>query len=329
MALRNHPEISVATRDRVKKLAAELGYRRNPWVASLMSQVRSGRQIQSNEVLAFLTSHDGPDEWKRNDYIMQCFESALSRAENAGFRLQPFWLGQRAEKASAVSKLLWARGVRGALLAPCPVPHLPINVDWQRLAIATIGYSFTHVAVHRAAHHHVNGILTAYRELRARGYNRVGFVSTLQDMVRVQYYYLAGLLASQQLHGGAVIPPLTYASPMEERSFSAWFEEWRPDVVISPSRDAYRWLLKRGLRIPSDVGFACLHAKENRAFPHIAGIDQFTEQIGPAAVDLVVGQLSRNETGLPEFPLSVLLDGSWVDGRTVRRMSAAKADQAV
>ena len=42
-ALRNHPGIPEATRQRVVDAAAALGYRPNPLVAALMAQLHTGR----------------------------------------------------------------------------------------------------------------------------------------------------------------------------------------------------------------------------------------------------------------------------------------------
>ena len=39
---------------------------------------------------------------------------------------------------------------------------------------------------------------------------------------------------------------------------------------------------------------------------------------GRVAVNLVADQLTRNEHGAPEDPLWILIEGQWVDGRSVR-----------
>ena len=44
LALRNDPRLPVATRQRIQSIAEKMGYRRNPVVDSLMTQLRAGRQ---------------------------------------------------------------------------------------------------------------------------------------------------------------------------------------------------------------------------------------------------------------------------------------------
>lgn len=51
-----------------------------------------------------------------------------------------------------------------------------------------------------------------------------------------------------------------------------------------------------------------------------AGVNQHAKVIGAAAVDLVNGQLQRNEFGIPAHPKLVLIKGEWVDGETVRHL---------
>jgi len=50
----------------------------------------------------------------------------------------------------------------------------------------------------------------------------------------------------------------------------------------------------------------------------IAGIDQNYARIGGNAVDVMIGLLQRNERGLPNQPATVLSDGAWINGRSLR-----------
>ncbi|HZP61374.1 MAG TPA: LacI family DNA-binding transcriptional regulator [Opitutaceae bacterium] len=318
LALRGHPRISAGTRRRVQAAAEDLGYRPNALVSALMRQVRSNRRIVSNETVAFLTGGNTPDHWRRHRTIVENFEGAKAQAEALGFKLEPFWLGPRGRDAQAGAKILHTRSIRGAILAPLPVPHESIALDWDHTAVVAVGYSFTQMPLHRAAHHHVNGMLTLYRELRALGYRRIGLAMTTQDMVRVQHYWLAGLLAGQYVFGGLPIVPLTFQDSSEKQKLFEWREANQPDVIASIGWDVYRWLQEKRIRIPSDVAFA--HLGLDGAYGGVAGIDQNSKSIGAAAMDLLVGQLYRNEYYVPKQPKIMLLDGEWVSGRTAPRL---------
>ena len=82
------------------------------------------------------------------------------------------------------------------------MPHAVINLDWEHSAVTTIGYSFDQTPLNRVAHHHVSSMILLYEKLRNLGYRRIGMAMTVEDLVRVKYYWLSGLLTGRALHGG-------------------------------------------------------------------------------------------------------------------------------
>lgn len=316
LALRNHPRVSERMKRRIRALAEKMGYRPNALVAALMSQIRSNRRVVTQEVVAFLTGGPTPDWWREWTSIAHGHAGAHARAEQLGFRLEPFWMGPGGQDARHVAKVLRARAIRGAIMAPLPLPHASrIELDWHRCAVAAIGYSFEQVPLHRAAHHHTKSVMTLYQQLRELGYQRIGLAATVEDLVRVKHFWLAGFLAGRELFGGARLPHVSFTGPAEKRTFFDWMDRHQPDIVIGVARDTYFWLQEAGLRLPEDVAYAHLNLLDLR--PHqVAGIEQNSAAIGAAAMDLLVGQLHHNECGFPATPQCTLIDGRWVPGPT-------------
>ena len=81
------------------------------------------------------------------------------------------------------------------------------------------------------------------------------------------------------------------------------------------------WIRGSGRRIPEDIGVIQLEWRASR--PEIAGMNQHNRVTGEAAVDMVVSQIHNNESGLQEFPRSTMIGATWVDGASVRAVSAA------
>lgn len=79
------------------------------------------------------------------------------------------------------------------------------------------------------------------------------------------------------------------------------------------------------LRVPQDVGVAALYGTEQDR-RNMAGIDGNLEQVGAAAVDLLVQKLQVNERGLPGQLREVLIAGSWQDGPSVDRINKILKD---
>ena len=77
------------------------------------------------------------------------------------------------------------------------------------------------------------------------------------------------------------------------------------------------------LSVPDEIGLAHLDITEKLA--GWSGMKQNSEMIGSAAVDIVVGQLHRNETGIPKSPKCVQIGSTWVEGTTLQEVSADRA----
>ena len=82
-------------------------------------------------------------------------------------------------------------------------------------------------------------------------------------------------------------------------------------------------LLDLGLRVPSDIGLASLGCAE--VGDRFSGVCQLGHKKGAAAMDVLVGLVERNETGLPEQPITTLVEGRWNPGRTLREPARVAA----
>jgi LacI family transcriptional regulator len=76
-ALRNDPRLKSDTCERVQKMASELGYRPNPFVATLMADLQRKRRPSTNSTFAFVTAHPSREGWRRqNPSFVDYFEGA-------------------------------------------------------------------------------------------------------------------------------------------------------------------------------------------------------------------------------------------------------------
>ena len=104
------------------------------------------------------------------------------------------------------------------------------------------------------------------------------------------------------------------------RPFETWYERYKPDSIVCIHEDIKDWLAAIKVRVPQDVGL--IHLDRTPDLTDWAGMNQHNDMVGAAAIDLVVGQLHRNECGIPEFPKCVMIESSWVSGKTVKRKKA-------
>ncbi|RYD66211.1 MAG: LacI family transcriptional regulator, partial [Verrucomicrobiaceae bacterium] len=317
LALRNSPKISPATTQRIRDIAQQLGYRPNPMVAALMTQLRHGREVKRPSTIAYVTAYPTEDGWRRPGPFGAFHEGARKRAEALGYTLEDWWLRRPGMTEQRFCDILDTRNIHGLVIAPLPPGGGELNLTWSRFAAATIGYSVTAPDLHRASNHQYGTITVALQELNRRGYRRIGLALSAETDKRVKHHWSAGMLVyQQQLPAQERVPVLLTDGPFA-RHFAAWFSEHRPDVVLSHEWQVMRILDSLGLRVPEDVGFAHL-ALGDREQHQWAGMDQNSELVGSAAIDLVDAQLRRNERGVPGVPKTVLIPGSWISGPTVR-----------
>ena len=84
LALRNSPKISPATIARIRKVAEELGYRPNPMVSALMTQLRHGRTVKRPTTIAYVTAYPTEDGWRQPGLFTEFHTGAKKRAEAQG-----------------------------------------------------------------------------------------------------------------------------------------------------------------------------------------------------------------------------------------------------
>ncbi len=329
LALRNHPSLPVDTRARIQKLAALHGYKQDPLVSTLMAQLRTSRAKRSVERIAYFTTWDTRDGWRKPGNEHNFFLGASERAAKLGYELEHIWAREPGVTTARLSKILYTRAIRGIILAPFPSPRSHITMEWKHFATAAISYTLVRPLVHRATHGHYNGMFLALRHLRHHGYRRIGFATRLEQSERVASSWLAALLVYQQSISEAqrvpaFLSPVDVHRGLDAKAFAEWYHAHKPDVVVSNLTTPMELLQTMGLRVPEDVGYASLDLI-NKDDPW-SGIDQQAREVGAAAVDQVVTQLQNNEFGLPKYPKTVYLDGLWREGNTLlpHRIAAAR-----
>src|ERR1700677_1612449 len=112
-ALRNDLRLKPETCERVRKVAAELGYRPNPFVATLMADLQRKRQPSASSTFAFVTAHPSRDGWRRqNPSFVDYFEGAQERAATHGYALEAFCLREPGMTAERFTRMLYTRNIR-------------------------------------------------------------------------------------------------------------------------------------------------------------------------------------------------------------------------
>lgn len=317
LALRDSSRVSLETRKQVRKLADQLGYYPNPALAALSRYRHEGKATHFRETLAFVTKWREPQGW-RQQYVYRFFQGAEARAQQVGYRLEPFWLGEYRNRAAATA-VLAARGIRGLLLAPMEQPG-SLQLDWFRFATVAIGTTLISPKVHRVMHDYDTSMRRVLEELARRGYRRAALV-IVPRVDRITEQRASNVFQAITQRTATFREYRIWFPPKEDQvTFSRWVKKERPECVLSFHEHHMDWLEKDGWRIPEEIGFVNLHIKSE--FKPWSGIDYGAMEIGASAVDRIDTLLQRNTLGLPERVTSTLLSGHWLPGKTVQSLKS-------
>jgi LacI family transcriptional regulator len=313
--LRNVPGHKAATRKKILKAAEELGYTSHPIMSAVMSSVRFKKTAQFSPVIAEI--HCQP--WgRKRAWNMEILRKHIHKqANNLGYRIEEFDWFDPEIKPKRLMQIIRARGIRGVILEHFMEQKIHLDIDISDLAVVSVGGGFHSPRLHRVEVNYFGGLLTAIDQLRTYGYRRLGvalpkFFETMSDFKREGALHIA----HQNMHPEDRIPIFHMEEDKPFKGLKDWMTTYQPDCVLGVGRTLLKRLDEMGYRFPEDLGFA--HLGWHSSYKHLAGVNPNWSEIGYTAVNQVVEQLNRNAYGIPEHPLRILIDGSWVDGDSVR-----------
>ncbi len=310
LALRDSPKIPEVTRNQIKKIAAELGYSPNRNLSRVMSEIRRRGNTHFIDTLAYIVPKSAPFE-------QRIYAGVRRRAETMGYRLNRFEIDDQAPDVETLERSLRARGIKGLILSPFGHAEAKLQLDWRHFAGVAIGYTLFDPILTRVARDLVHSVNHTFSLLVDRGYQRIGFAMQRSHEARLDYSNLAAFLLHEwRTPKHLRIPPLI-VEDMNRENFSHWFNQHQPDIVVTMQHGIADWLREMGKQIPEDLGFFVLnsYAPESQT----SGIYPAYEDLGACAVEQVSSLLERGEFGPSQSAKTLLVNGIWIEGNTIRK----------
>lgn len=321
LALRNSPRIKESTRLRVQAIAKEMGYVPDPMLSALNAYRQTKKPVQYQATLAWIHNWSSPDLLYGSQEFREYYLGAKERAQERGYVLEEFWIREPEMPIRQLHRILRARNIQGALIAPQQRHGGYLDLDYRELSCVTFGYSMQPAVLDVITNHHAHSIAMMLREILALGYKRIGLNIPEDWNAKVENaWHNAMLILHAERPDLARIP--THWEPWESKDESGlkqWIEMHRPDVVISHNLMAER-LKQIGFQLPDDIGFASPFLGKDEQV--LSGVYQNDFLIGQKAADMVIDMLRRHDTGLPDSPVRMLVEGKWYPGKTLRKQSA-------
>ncbi len=321
LALRDSPQISAATKKKIKRAADSLGYRPNAVVSRLMAELRASQTSKFQAKLALFNANEDQTAFTEHPTIPAYVDGCQRRAKQLGYSFDIFWMHDPATNSNRLLQILNTRNIKGivvvGLMGGNQLPER-LNPVWEDFPIVVTGVRTRNPTLSFACVDHHMLTLRAIERLAELGYKRPALVIDETIDLLVERRFTAGFSTGQQqfLKADRIPPFIQYREAKRNPEvFKSWLLKKRPDAVLTLYQSVYRWIEDAGLRVPDDIGFAQLEQRNDDSA--IAGMDQHNDIAGEAAVDMVISQIHNNEAGVPQFPRSTLVGATWREGESV------------
>jgi DNA-binding LacI/PurR family transcriptional regulator len=319
LSLRNSPKISLAMRQRIAALADTMGYRPDPQISLLMRHLRRTRAHAIQSFVGLV--HLGIEELPREGDRATAFRAAVvKRADALGFGVAEFHAGVAGASLPAILKVVRARGISGLILTARGAVSLDPALDWSRLSVVAASDEVVWPRFHQVSPNHSANALHLLDALRARGYRKVGLVGPREGGVPAAQHFLHPLAWHSEPPVRLVVPA-QFSESAYARLLKPWLKKHRPDVIITELPGPVSRLLAHALhhRVPDDLGVVGVGLASADGIAHQ---EQRPDLIGENAMDLVADMILENEQGIPTHRRTILIDGGFRAGQSLRPLAA-------
>ncbi len=321
LALRDDPRISASTRERVALVAQEMGYRRNPYLTALARQIRSAKQTHLKATIAYLSFFDAPGKQRsttrHEDWREDFFIGAKNQAEMLGFGVERFNPWKTKLPPDRLNDILISRGIMGIIIHPPYSNAYDWNIDWDRFAVCVSNSGRFPIPFHTVGCGRQEGMVELIAQIQKLGYRKIGLVlRKRQDDFHAHIQRCA--VSDFQLNLPSELQvPHHIEKMVTKEGFYQWLDTYQPELVVAGFDEIYDWMEERGCSIPEKIG---LVRPQICGIRNLSGIffDHFA--VGAASVDLIAGQMNRNERGIPKQKKHIVVSGVWNQGETVTRI---------
>ncbi len=305
LALRNHPSIPESTRARIREIAETQGYRPDPKLNELMHHLRTHRNQKFSSNLAALRLR--PE--RETHYNSRVLAGVAEQARRYGYSLEVIDLDKPSLPPRRLRKILYSRGIEGVVLLPMEPVDLSDLVDWSAYSVVATSHSILKPRFHSVVPNQFSNMLRLCERLAAVGEKRIGIVMTVVQELKVNHRFTGAYLWNTMMKGWPLIPPLIVDSgELKREVLMKWIEKHDPRVVIT-----FQKVMEAvNTQLPASVRNRILWARTgvDPGAKDQWGILENAEEIGRAAMDVLVGMIHRGYRGIPETPRCTEIEGT-------------------
>ncbi|MBK1876063.1 LacI family DNA-binding transcriptional regulator [Pelagicoccus mobilis] len=314
LALRNSERISKPLKEKILRIAGEMGYVRDGRLAELMAHLRkrTGQEGNGANLGVLFPASISPYPDQQSGSVRALFQSIKEEAKRSGYVVDPIYLAKDAFSASRLKQILLARGIRGVVLMPPSGDDETIfALDYADLSAVALGYDLRELEVNRVCPDYLKMLDELVEGLLAKGYRRIGVClggeadsASNRRLMHALDLVLRGSPAVE-------LVPFLPASSDREEDLKSWMSAYAPEVVVGGC-EAFARYEAMPSEILGDSIFVSMDSSEASDSVDL-GLNHRHDLAGVYAVKAVVAGINQRECGLPQHPFITMVD-SCVDG---------------
>ena len=289
-ALRDHPDISRATKDRILSMAAQFNYQPNLIAKSLQTRRTNTIGVIVPEI--------------RHNFFSSAISGIEEMAYRAGYTIMVCQSNDTYQREAINTAALVANRVAGVLVSvsqeTTDVAHLK-RVMQQGVPLVLFDRVSEKLKVSQVVVDDRNGAYAAVTHCIQRGYTRIAHITASKNL-SISHQRLAGYEQALKDHGLPIDPQLIVVGGCQEADGRKGVKKLLaldepPDAIFAVNDPVaigvHIYLREAGLRIPEDmalVGFSN-NPKSALITPPLTTVNQPAFEMGKAAAGLLLKQL--------------------------------------
>ena len=310
-ALRNHPDISLEMKTKVRDTAEELGYIPNLIAQNLISKktYTLGVIVPDLENSFFAYATDSIiDAAKNNNYIVFI---TVSRED------------QNLEKAN-IQKLIGMRvdGLLVCVTQQTNDPQIFNHIKKLNIPFVFFDRSFTGLDLPSVSFDDRNGAITALEKIMEEGYSKIAHIAGYSKVSigkeRCEGYKQALKNKGLKINQDWIIEGGFEVRDGYEAFMKLYDNNQLPEIIFAvndrTALGVYQAAKKVGVRIPEDIGIAAFGFNEiaQTFTPSLSIINQNPRKIGLTATKMLIETIESKNSGLP-MQVKIKEDFQWYD----------------
>jgi LacI family transcriptional regulator len=130
LALHNNSRLRAETRERVRKIAEEMGYQPDPMLSALNAYRLAKGTPHYKATIGWINNWPDREALLAHAGFHEYYQGACERANELGYTIEEFWLREEGMAPSKLQRILKARGIQGVLLPPQPSANMQPPIDF-------------------------------------------------------------------------------------------------------------------------------------------------------------------------------------------------------